>query len=222
MEYAKACRLANKHRTENLVSLVRLSRQGYFKAIKKAKNSHWTDFLARTTPHNIWTAKKFVSPRKTPRFPNLPEANSPVEINKTLLDHFFPPKPELPTRGRLHHHASADPLTKEEIAAALAKSSPSSAPGPDGIPYSVWKKVNTVNPSLLLDLLALLVAFGYHPTSLKHANGVVLDKPGKPSYDSPASFRIIVLLITVSKALERILTVRLTALAKKAGLLHPN
>ena len=204
------------------MALARLSRQGYFKAIKKAKNSHWSNFLARTTPHNIWTAKKFVAPRKTPRFPDLPEASSPAEINKALLDHFFPPKPELPARGRLRRHHSAVPLTKEEIAAALSKSSPSSAPGPDGVPYSVWKKVNTLNPDLLLDLLAPLVAFGYHPTTLKHANGVVLDKPGKSTYDTPASFRIIVLLKTVSKILERILTVRLTSLARNADLLHPN
>ena len=95
-------------------------------------------------------------------------------------------------------------------------------PGPDGVPYSVWKKVNAIKPSLLLDLLAPLVTFGYHPASLKHANGVVLNKPGKPSYDTPASFRIIVLLRTISKILERILTVRLTSLARKAGLLHPN
>ena len=158
--------------------------------IKKAKNSHWAEFLAKTTPHNIWTAKKFVAPRKTPRFPELPEANSPVEINAALLNHFFPPKPELPPRGRLYCNDSAVPLTKEEIADALAKSSPSSAPGPDGVRYSVWKKVNTVNPSLLLDLLAPLVAFGYHSTTLKHVNGVVLDKPGKPFYDTPASFHV--------------------------------
>ena len=214
--------MAKKHGTETLVSLARLSRQGYFKAITKAKNSHWTDFLARTTPHNIWTAKKFVTPCKTPRFPDLPGANSPVEINEALLDHFFPAKPELPTRGRLHRHPSAVPLTKEEIAAALAKSSPSSAPGPDGVPYSVWKRVNTTNPSLLLDLLAPLVAFGHHPTTLKHANEIVLDKPGKPSYDTPAFFRIIVLLKTISKILERILTIRLISLARQAGLLHPN
>ena len=223
-EYAKACRMAKKHRTEVFVSLARLSRQGYFKAIKKAKNSYWAEFLEKTTPHNIWTAKKFVAPRKTPRFPELPGANSPVEINEALLNHFFPPKPELPPRGWLRQHPSALPLTKEEIAGALAKSSPSSAPGPDGVPYSVWQKVNTLNPSLLLDLLAPLVAVGYHPTTLKHGNGVVLDKPGKPSYDSdtPASFRIIVPLKMVSKILERILTVRLTSLARQAGLLHSN
>ena len=90
------------------------------------------------------------------------------------------------------------------------------------MPYSVWKRVNATNPSILLDLLSPLVTYGHHPTTLKHANGVVLDKPGKPSYDTPASFRIIVLLKTISKILERILTVRLTSIARQAGHLHPN
>ena len=54
------------------------------------------------------------------------------------------------------------------------------------------------------------------------ANGVVLDKPGKPSYDSPSSFRIIVLLQTVSKILERIVASRLSAIARYVGLLHRN
>ena len=71
-EYTKACRLAKKHRTEVFMSLARLSRQGYFKAIKKAKNSHWAEFLAKTTPHNIWTAKKFVAPERPRVFPCSP------------------------------------------------------------------------------------------------------------------------------------------------------
>ena len=108
------------------------------------------------------------------------------------------------------------------IAQALSKSSPSSAPGPDEVPYLVWKQVNQYNPEILLALLALLVEVGYHPPLLKHANGVVLDKPGKPSYDSPSSFRIMVLLKTISKILERVLTVRLESFARNAGLLYPN
>jgi len=64
------------------------------------------------------------------------------------------------------------------------------------------------------------VAFGYHPSSLKTANGVVLDNPRKASYDSPASFRIIVLLTTISTMLERKMTVRLSAIARSKGLLH--
>ena len=207
---------------EASVDAARLSRQGYFKVIKKAKNSHWADFLAKTTPPQHPEGEKSVSPRKTPCFPEHPGADSPVEIKGALLNHLFPPKPELTPKGRLHRNSSAIPLTKEEIADALAKSSPSSAPGPDGVPYSVWKRVNTMNSSLLLDLLAPLAAFDYHPTTIKHANGVVLDKPGKPSYDTAASFRILVLLKTVSKILECMLTVRLMSLARQAGLLHPN
>jgi len=50
----------------------------------------------------------------------------------------------------------------------------------------------------------------------------VLDKPGKPSYESPSSFRIIVLIRTFSKILERIIAARLLTAARSEGLLHPN
>ena len=93
-------------------------------------------------------------------------------------------------------------LSPEEVSAALASCSPSSAPGPDTMPYSVWKTVHGIAPSVLTSLLAPLLRFGHHHFSLKKANSVVLEKPGQPSYDSPSSFRIIVLLQTVSKILE--------------------
>ena len=57
---------------------------------------------------------------------------------------------------------------------------------------------------------------------MKMANGVVLDKPGKLSYDLPPSFRIIVLLQTISKIVERIVASRLSAIARYFGLLHRN
>ena len=66
------------------------------------------------------------------------------------------------------------------------------------------------------------VLLRYHPASLKSLNGMVLDKPGKPSYESPSSFRIIVLIRTISKILERIIAARLLAAARLRGLLHPN
>ena len=119
-------------------------------------------------------AKQLVAQRNTPRFPSLPDASGPVAINKALLDHFFPPKSPLPNRGRLTRNPSAAPRMPEEIKLALSKSSPSSAPGPDSIPYSVWKKVNLFNPTIILELLSPLVAFGYHPPSLKKC------QPGSP------------------------------------------
>ena len=54
------------------------------------------------------------------------------------------------------------------------------------------------------------------------ANGVVLDKPGKPFYVSPSSFHIIVLLQTVSKILDRVVASRLSAIVRSVDLLHLN
>src|SRR5205807_2193251 len=82
--------------------------------------------------------------------------------------------------------------------------------------------VHHTAPQLLTDLLNPPLKFGYHPASLKRANGVVLDKPGKPSYDSPTSFQIIVLLQTISKILERIIAYRLAAEARALGLIYRN
>jgi len=143
-------------------------------------------------------------------------------MNNVLLDHFFPPKEPFSPPPWLRPHKSVAALTTEEIAAAISKGSPTSAPGLDGIPYSNWKQVNKINPLILLHILAPLVLLGYHPASLKSSNGVVLDKRGKPSYESPSSFSIIVLIRTISKILERIIAARLLAAARPRKLLHPN
>jgi len=143
-------------------------------------------------------------------------------MHNVLLNHFFPPKEPFSPPFRLRVHNLVPPLMTDEIAAALSKCSPTSALGPDGIPYSTWKQVNKINPSILLLILAPLVLLGYHPTSLKGSNSVLLDKPGKPSYESPSSFRIIVLICTFLKILERIIAARRLAAARLRGLLHPN
>ena len=75
-------------------------------------------------------------------------------------------------------------VTKDKISRVLGKSFPSSAPGPDTIPYSVWKQLHKLHPDILLVPVDPLVQRGYHPAALKCAEGVVLDKPGKPSDDT--------------------------------------
>jgi len=51
---------------------------------------------------------------------------------------------------------------------------------------------------------------------------VVLDKPGKSSYESPSSFRIIVLFHTFSKILEKMIAICLLTAVRLKGLFHPN
>jgi len=103
----------------------------------------------------------------------------------------------------------------------LAFSSNTSALGRDHMPYSVWKSLHRFKPSQLPTLLDPLLAHGFHPPLLKKALGIVLDKPGKPSYDPLSSFRVIVLLCTLSKILERVMTSHLLAQVLTCSLIHP-
>jgi len=221
--YNSALRSSKPDRFDaSLLASARAARSAYFKAIKKAKRAHWSSFLASATPQTVWTAKRFAVRRPPPRFPDLPGASTPPELNNALLDHFFPGEPAGFTDTILLPFRECLPLPPDEISRALARSSPSSAPGPDAIPNSVWKRVHRVAPHLIHDLLAPLVTYGSHPLTLKRADGIVLDKPGKPSYDSPSSFRVIVLLQTFSKILERIMNSRLSGVARATGLLNPH
>ena len=65
---------------------------GYFQAIKAAKNKHWSSFLLAATPQSLWTAKRFAYGHAQPRFPFLPGADTPQQMNNVRLDHFFPPR----------------------------------------------------------------------------------------------------------------------------------
>ena len=100
------------------------SKAGYFKAIKAAKNKHWSSFLLAATPESLWTAKSFPYGRAQPRFPSFPGAETPLPMNNVLLDHFIPPKERFCPPHRPRPHKSAPPLTTDEIAAALSKCSP--------------------------------------------------------------------------------------------------
>jgi len=220
IEYHKFARISGLDPSLLNSSNVKSSRRTYFKAIASAKKAHWSDFLSAAMSHSPWTAKRFAFGRLAQRFPDLPGASDPAEVAETLLPHFFPSPPPPPPLLRLAHYEDYTPITSEEISRALSKSSNTSSPGPDHIPYSVWKSVYRIKPSLLPSLLDPLLAHGFHPPSLKKALGIVLDKPSKPSYDSPSSFMVILLLQMLSKILERVVASRLAAQATICSLIH--
>jgi len=136
--YNSALRSSKQDRFDAaLLSSARAARTAYFKAIKKAKREHWSSFLASATPQTVWTAKKFAIGGPPPPFRELPGASTPPELNKALLDHFFPGEPARGFDTILLPFGNCPALMAEEIARALACSSPSSAPGPDITPNSV-------------------------------------------------------------------------------------
>src|SRR5712664_595366 len=91
-EFHCASRTARLSHSVEARAIAKLSKQGYFKAIKAAKAAHWKSLLVSTTPRSIWTVKKLAFGKSPPRFPSLPEASTPLEMNSALLQHFFPPR----------------------------------------------------------------------------------------------------------------------------------
>ena len=202
---------------------MRSARRSYFGAIKKAKFAHWSEYLSSHSPSTIWEAKKLACSRQEACFPSFLDKDTPDGINSALLDPFFP-APPLPAFADVNPSPYSDyfPVSQVDIAASLAKSSSSAAPGPETISYDVWKKVHRSCPALLTNLIGPLPQYSNHPSSLKRANGVVLDKPGQASYASPAPCRVIVLLETLCKIVERVTASRPSLLARSCGLLHPH
>ncbi len=59
----------------------------------------------------------------------------------------------------------------------------------------------------------------YHPKRFKEANTIILKKPKKPDYLEPKAYRPIALLDTLGKALETVVSRRLSSLAERYRLL---
>ncbi|KAH0602248.1 uncharacterized protein H6S33_009889 [Morchella sextelata] len=199
---------------------MKAAKNAYFNAIKQAKQEHWNSFVSNASSQDLWRLKKMAS-KMEDHVPSLPNSPTPTLLNKNLINAFYPPRTEAPSPPPINYQ-DVTPITPEKVQNVLKTTSNLSAPGPDTIPYSVWKRIHKANPLIITSLLNPLLAHGYHPLSLKRANGVILAKPGKTDYSSPTAYRIIVLLQTFSKILEKIVTLRLAKIATTTGLIHPH
>ncbi len=73
----------------------------------------------------------------------------------------------------------------------------------------------------IVHLFQACIEVGHHPTQFKEANTVILKKPAKKDYSEPKSYRPIALLDTLGKALETVVSRKLSDLAEKHHLLPP-
>jgi hypothetical protein len=116
------------------------------------------------------------------------------------------------------------PYSAAKMSDALLGTSNRSAPGPDHISWRHLKRIlrDGYSERLFLWLANACLTTGVWPDEFKVSITVVIPKPGKPSYDTPKSFRPIVLLNTMGKLLEKMLANRLQFEAAEHGVLHPN
>ena len=74
----------------------------------------------------------------------------------------------------------------------------------------------------ILYLVNACLFLHYWPRHFKELVSVIIPKPGKPAYDIPKAFRPIVLLNTLGKLIEKMISRQLQFDIVKYSILHPN
>ncbi|QRV96409.1 Reverse transcriptase (RNA-dependent DNA polymerase) [Ceratobasidium sp. AG-Ba] len=211
----------------------RKTRNAYTQAIKDAKQTHWEEFLEGLGEDSIWTAAKFVGGEQSDggraRIPNLKyvdhkgqpsQARDNTTKSKVLLEAFFSPPPTPSDEPDPHFNAPAKDLpelTALDVRSVILDMKPHKAPGPDGLPASVYiEGVDLLTPFLHRVFLASLTE-GIYPTDWRHSRTVVLRKPGKPDYTVAKAYRPIALLNVIGKILSSCVARRLNLLAERYG-----
>jgi len=116
------------------------------------------------------------------------------------------------------------PFSKEEFRQALIKCNNSSAPGPDKL---MWRHLKTILKqdicySHIINIADACINLGHWPNHFKCSFIVIIPKPNKPVYDHPKSFHPIVLLNTLSKLIEKVVTERLQFHVIRNDFIHPS
>ncbi|PPQ93215.1 hypothetical protein CVT25_015211, partial [Psilocybe cyanescens] len=99
------------------------------------------------------------------------------------------------------------------------------APGLDHIKWSVLKMLMrgpTHVFTILLSLANACLWVGHWPKHFKKSMSVIIPKPNKPSYSAPKAFRPIVLLNTVGKLIEKMLSNCIQFDGVASDVFHPN
>src|SRR5437588_2875262 len=110
--FHSASRRSRKLPTTSHLTDTKNLKNKYFHAIKEAKASHWKQYLVTVDSRSIWTAKKPGVGKPPDRFPFIPNSTTPLEINDSLLRHFFPPKDSPPSPSILRSFKHVLPLDK--------------------------------------------------------------------------------------------------------------
>ncbi|KJZ69844.1 hypothetical protein HIM_10772 [Hirsutella minnesotensis 3608] len=205
--------------------------KGYHDNVRKQKKSHWDDFV--TDENNIWKVVKYLKPGGDmfdDKVPPLRRDDGSItkgkgEQGEELLSTFFPPLPTNiePEGERPQREEIAMPdLTLQEIEEKVMAAKPWKAPGEDGLPAIVWKKLWHVVKHRVWTLFDSSLREGAVPHQWRTAKIIPLKKPGKDDYTLAKAWRPISLLSTLGKILEAVVAERISYAVEAHGLLPAN
>ena len=115
-------------------------------------------------------------------------------------------------------------FSKEEFKSAISKYSDASALGPNKLTWCHLKFI-VKNDSCLTNIVNIAdscINLGYWPEYFKISFTIIIPKPNKSLYNQPKAFRPIVLLNTLGKLIEKVVTDRLQFMVVRNNFIHPS
>ena len=140
----------------------------------------------------------------------------PRDINLPDL-HWYPPALTSPQDADFQPFDSS-PFRPRDIRQVLKNANKNSAPGPDGVPFSVLLKLESTH-HILATLFTKVQALGAPPSSWGESVVKLIHKKGNPS--DPTNFRMIALSGCVGKTFHLLLNSRLTSYLIQNKLIDP-
>jgi len=106
----------------------------------------------------------------------------------------------------------------------ISKCSDSSASGPDKLSWCHLKFIVQNDECLtnIINIADSCINLGYWPNYFKFSTTIIIPKPNKTLYNQPKAFCPIVLLNTLGKLIEKVVTERLQFMVASNEFIHPS
>lgn len=202
---------------ESLAAEYRTARKTLTNEIKNSKKRCWR-LLCDEVERDPWGLGYKIATQKLGTS-GIPELKDKTTMD-TIVDGLFPTHPVAEDTMDYREQTIPD-FTAAELLKATAALKPGKAPGPDGIPGEVLRRVASIRPGILLEMYNQCARTGMTSKRWKTARLVLLYK-GKGEPEVPSSYRPLSLLDTTGKVYELLLKPRLTDAITAAGGLSEN
>ena len=120
--------------------------------------------------------------------------------------------------------SSWSPFSKEEFKIAINSCNNLSTPSLDKLSWNHPKSVLKYEDCLvnIIGIANACINLGYWPNHFKKLTTIIIPKPNKLSYDSPKSFRPIVLLNTLGELIKKVIGKRIQFHITANNFIHPS
>ena len=223
-----------RHKSRRTSARIIRAQYQYKQALKKAQRRCWQNFTeTRKNPKDVAKFNKILN-HKAMNAMGLMNDDEGVPLGPSdsldlMAKTHFPECTNSPPRRKkqrgkcdLTKCDSLGYVTVETVKRAFESFGPYKAPGPDGLKPIVFTNLSQKALDHLVNLFKASILLGYTPTRWTQTRVTFINKPGKPSYTTPRSFRPISLMSFIMKGLERIILWHLEATAFKDHPLNKN